>query len=336
MVRSKLNNILIILFTCINLVRCTTTPKVTYITKNDEITVKVIKGTNKQNLAVGGTFNSHDPIITGEHLYPTPFVLKNLGLSSFTPKADLRHITLDDNNYELVATSQYTDLEERHLKRLFNLALDSLKGKKVLSLGEGSSGLMPFMRNHGIDAYGLDLVYDQEISNIESDVYGIEFLKSYIKKYKQFLFSGDATNLYEAEPLGTPSVSLKNSEVFDMVVSHMLFSYLDSEGMVKMITGGLRALKKGGTLRYAFYNPIDAERFGEFLSTIHSNLEMLQPQLKYQFYYLKRTAGYARNSKRKTDSFDRQTFRKLVRKEGYISQGELPENLVGLLIFTKD
>jgi hypothetical protein len=92
--------------------------------------------------------------------------------------------------------------------------LAELKNKKVWSIGEGFSDLLPMLLDHGADAKGLDIWY--VVKDFPESHPEAELMKTYIAKYKDFLIVGDARHI----PL--PDRTL------DMVLSHQLVRNFDS------------------------------------------------------------------------------------------------------------
>lgn len=143
--------------------------------------------------------------VTGEFLYPLETVLTNLGLEN---------------------KSQ----------------LDRLKDKKVLSLAEGTSELVPYLLSQGIAAQGLDLWYGDE--DYPDNWAGRE-MRAYYEKYKPYLIRADARNIPAADAS------------YDFILSHMLMNNLsypdrspDMPAHYSVLYETLRVLKKGGEARF--------------------------------------------------------------------------------------
>jgi len=208
--------------------------------------------------------------VTGEWHYPTPIVLLHLGLASWISTEQERDYRAQSRSNILYFHSLDRSLKNVGLKVLLldkklYPNLESYRGKKILSLGEGYSGLVPFLNRHKIHAFGLDLWYDENIE-IPKPTLGWRFMQSYRKRYKDFLITSDATQM--------PNIPDKS---YDMVVSHFLFEYLKESLQRKMLEESLRVLKPGGLLRYAFHaNPsLLLERDGNRNIRARRNLDKL-------------------------------------------------------------
>lgn len=200
--------------------------------------------------------------ITGEATYSTPLVLGNLGLRSILSREQQSTFTVKT---EFKAVSTPSDaLARKHL----NLSSQALKGKKVLSLGEGYSGFTPFLRNQGIEAYGLDLWYAADTSQIK-DAIGGEFMHAYREAHGDYLIAGDATNLRSVRGKGITSIE---DNTFDMVTSHMMIGYLTEAAQFQMIQEAIRVVKPGGEVRIAFFEgDFSLERFNEVKGQLEKN-----------------------------------------------------------------
>jgi len=187
--------------------------------------------------------------VTGEWHYPTPVVLLHLGLSSWISVEQERDYRAQARREILYFHCPDQRLKNISLKILHSDKklypnLESYRGKKILSLGEGYSGLVPFLNRHKIHAFGLDLWYDENIE-IPKPTLGLQFMQTYRKRFKDSLITSDATRMRDIP-----------DKTYDMVVSHFLFEYLDKSLQTKMLEESLRVLKPGGLLRYAFHaNP---------------------------------------------------------------------------------
>jgi len=140
-----------------------------------------------------------------------------------------------------------TDREIQTITRRISKLPDG-KPLSILSVGEGTSGLTAYWRSLGHRAYGLDLWYDE---NLNSPAFAkaerLEEMKAYVAENREFLISGDATDLTRARLNGKPY----QIEAQDIVVTHFMFEDLTPSGKLRLIQEGLRVLKPGGQLRIA-------------------------------------------------------------------------------------
>ena len=122
------------------------------------------------------------------------------------------------------------------------------KGKKVLSLGEGYSGYVAYLRSKGVDAQGLDIDYGKDGAQVTDEDYkGNELL---IECSRQFLVLKDATDYVGKDfPPNT----------YDHIVGERLLCCLkesdDIDGknrVLKTLVQTLQALKSGGTASFSF------------------------------------------------------------------------------------
>jgi len=164
---------------------------------------------------------------TGEMNYRTPRVLSALGLSGTKEQAK----------------AEYT----KNLQRTIGAIPEGsgrwhvgprVKGMKILSLGEGHGGLVPFLRAQGADAKGLDLAYRNEPRD--------DLAKLYRARHGAHLIPGDATKL----PMADRSQ--------DMVVSHAMGNLRD-EFMKKAVAEAFRVTKVGGEIRFAMMGAIERD-----------------------------------------------------------------------------
>jgi ubiquinone/menaquinone biosynthesis C-methylase UbiE len=136
------------------------------------------------------------------------------------------------------------------------LASCKAKNKKVWSIGEGFSDLLPMLLDHGADANGLDIWYsakDFPESHPEA-----ELMKAYIAKYKGYLIVGDARHV----PL--PDRTL------DMVLSHQLvrnFDSLDTE--IELVEEMIRVTKVDGEVRVFGFEYDDLPQVFERIRATH-------------------------------------------------------------------
>lgn len=123
---------------------------------------------------------------------------------------------------------------------------DMAQNKEVLSLGEGYSGLVPWLRQNGINAWGLDLWYDSEATIRNINHPNVPLLLNYIRNHAAYLISADARNTR------LPSNS------FDYILSHMLINNLPAEDVRSVLLESIRLLKPGGSARFfGFENHVE-------------------------------------------------------------------------------
>lgn len=129
----------------------------------------------------------------------------------------------------------------------FDLTLEDLKDKKVLDCPSGASSFIATLKHNGIDAKGVDIIYefdkkDIEIQGLKSiekiyedtswmDVYKMDFYKSKLNHrthrenaLKTFISDYEKESYIFAK---LPKLSFENDS-FDLIVSsHLLFTYDD-------------------------------------------------------------------------------------------------------------
>jgi SAM-dependent methyltransferase len=122
-------------------------------------------------------------------------------------------------------------------------------GQTVVSLGEGTSGLVPHLLNRGLDAYGIDIWYDavSKISDLAPMFpHSIGKLYQYSSHHTTRLIEGSASD-----------IPLKDNSV-DVIVSHMLINNLGSSFQKnRMLAEIVRVLKPGGEARIYGILPSD-------------------------------------------------------------------------------
>ncbi len=124
----------------------------------------------------------------------------------------------------------YTNLLES--LKLSEEKLETMVGKKLLSLGEGYSDLVPYLEWYGVDAAGLDIWYHS--SNYPENHLG-RLMSGYNEKFGKILIRGDARDTH------LPSDS------YDYVVSTNLIDNLkDFDDKLKVLDEVIRLLKVGG------------------------------------------------------------------------------------------
>ncbi len=180
--------------------------------------------------ATGGLPSMGDAFVTSEFFYSTPMVLTGLGLDPWISEGlkDLMYIPVKET---VNVDSQFSQ--------------SPIAGLKVLSIGEGFSGLVPFLLKKGAAAQGVDLVYG---GAIDDGVAGKEYMLAYQKKYSENLFFGDAQDL----PDDFDSAS------YDLVLMHCVLESIPNEA--KAIKEAFRLLKPKGELRFNLVGTFSQER----------------------------------------------------------------------------
>lgn len=150
-------------------------------------------------------------VITGEKTYKLPSVLRNLGIASRAER-------------------------------------EAFRNKEILSLGEGISGLTPFLREGGLDAKGLDLWYhSSDLPQGEA----WKAMREYQEAYGAHLIRGDARDLRSV----IPDASV------DLVLCHMLLNnFVKQSDENKALAEIVRILKPGGSARIAHLSMPDIAR----------------------------------------------------------------------------
>ncbi len=164
-----------------------------------------------------------------------------------------------------------------------------LAGKRIISLGEGYSELLPWLLKLSPWARGIDLWYDLKIP-IPKQGEQAQLMLDYRQKYQPFLLTASATDL----PFPSESV--------DFVLSHQLVNNLNPADIRKVLTEAIRVLAIGGEARlYGFsmqshskvlndvLSPLFAEgiivpSFEEVPLILESNSS---PREEHRFYLLK-------------------------------------------------
>lgn len=178
-----------------------------------------------------------ETLITGEFNYPTPYVLASLGLADWQTEAQKKAVAI---------TSTYRSMPrppaaENRLPQAGTIAAPTLESlrqgrKKILSIAEGYSGLMPYLsQKANLDVKAVDLCYKEVCPN--NALYSA-FMKKYEEKYAKNIEKGDATQLQEKE----------GSQ--DMVLIHRLLeNFEDPKMKAKVIREAFRVLAPGGQIR---------------------------------------------------------------------------------------
>lgn len=192
-------------------------------------------------------------VVTGEPRGATPHVLADLGLNDFASKEMLEQCTFGSQGMQLFPEPKKMTTED-WTKFATRMKISDFKGKNVLSLGEGYSGFVPYLRAQGVKAYGVDLWYGDK-SEIDPKARGAKMMEAYRKKFgaqgDNILVEGDATDLKTAKhkdfPEGIPADSM------DAVFSRHLLGYLPLNGQKRMLEEAVRVTKPKGTIRIAHY-----------------------------------------------------------------------------------
>jgi ubiquinone/menaquinone biosynthesis C-methylase UbiE len=166
-------------------------------------------------------------VVTGEVSNPTAVVLADLGLYSLINRSDLRIFDVSQRPRVYLAVSP--GWLSHFTKKVPDF--DWLRGGRVLSLGEGFSGLVPYLLKQGIDATGLDIAYtEREMQNDQE-------LRNYYHLCSEHLVFGDATDLRRWE-----DKSLR------LVLSHRLMHFLTFEQKRLVVRESFRVLESDGIM----------------------------------------------------------------------------------------
>ncbi|MBL7714275.1 MAG: methyltransferase domain-containing protein [Bdellovibrionales bacterium] len=177
---------------------------------------------------------ANDVMVTGELFYPLDLVLADLSLSDSQVK--------------------------------------KLKGKTVLSVAEGFSGLLPHLGRHGADAWGLDLWYSAD--SIPENETG-KRMKKFIAENEGQLIAGNALDM----PVLDHSV--------DLLVSHQLVNNLLMEKSMTFLEEAFRVLAPGGEARVFGFDSLDIETVkARLLARFGSDIEVSSQSISKQWVYL--------------------------------------------------
>lgn len=229
--------------------------------------------------------------VTGEVVYPTPVNLAALHLREWLTPEQRTAVTFENTASQTIASSKGGIEREMTMPSLREFAAQK---RKILDVGAGFGGLVPFFHNRGVDVLAVDLCYGKQIPQ---DSLTQEYMGRYTKKYGKLLLFGDATELPR---------SIQDNSI-DLVISHMVYQYLSNEGKKKMIREALRVTKSGGTIRIF---PSDDPGLVKFLN------ELRHEGQKFEYLIasndLKATARLLPDGSFPTDSFDWATFQRLL------------------------
>ncbi len=151
--------------------------------------------------------------VTGDFVFPLDFVIKNLGL-----------VGIED--------------------------LNAYQGRSIISLGEGTSGLLPYLLNKGISARGIDLWYHAE--GIPNNLIG-NIMRSYGDLYGERLIQADARR------------TLLEDASVDVVLSHMLVNNVNLVRRKSILREVVRILKPGGEARIFGFDEEETLSIAHFL-----------------------------------------------------------------------
>ncbi len=141
-----------------------------------------------------------------------------------------------------------------------NMGLDSesvlqLKGKRVVSVGEGYSDLLPDLLSKDVAAFGMDLWYDQkEFPNNETG----KRMKTYVEKYSAQLITASCAN-----------VPTKLYGTMDLVLMHQLLNNLSEDDRQRCAQESVAMVRPGGRAVFACLASSTAERISENLKIKH-------------------------------------------------------------------
>lgn len=197
---------------------------------------------------------THSVAVTGELIYPTPWILNNLQLGGWITQAQQDQWELESQRLSVIhAEAPYEKLDETAIDELNHIPME---GQNVLSVGEGASGFIPFVERHRFERgtqeliFGLDLWYAEEHMQ-EVDI----FERHYFSRYQPLVKKGDAGDLFAH--FKTPT--------FDLIVANYVFTYLPARTKIEFVRQSLNLLKPQGTLRFntarALENPNEFTAF---------------------------------------------------------------------------
>lgn len=232
--------------------------------------------------------------------YPTPYILSSLGLNSLVGEQHRKVFTVKDEKRRLFPGLDAGELAAS-ADKVLGLTLKDLAGKSVLSVGEGASGLVPYLRKHGVHAWGSDIAYPKE-GEVPDDS-----IKDYFERHKAYLRYSDATRMREFKD-GT----------YDLVLSHMVYHNIPMKLRPDFLSEIFRVTKRGGAAHIAiplyktFYgDPPQAKFDAMVLKRIRAALELARiPEKDCEMIALwgktriKITPAYAEKKQIPADSFE--------------------------------
>lgn len=120
-------------------------------------------------------------------------------------------------------------------------------GAKTLSLGEGFSGLVPFLLSQGVEVKGLDLWY-HALEDLPAQNNTVRLMREYTRNYGKHLIQGSASEI----PLEDNSV--------DVILSHQLLNNLDQRTSREVINEAIRVIRPNeGEIRLVGLNQYTIE-----------------------------------------------------------------------------
>ncbi len=200
--------------------------------------------------------------VTGELRFPTPLILGNLGLSGFLSSEQKKAVQLDTLMQQIYSS-------DKRKNWLIQASVSTYKGKYVLSLGEGVSGLIPYLLENAIQAFGLDFAY-YEISLAPSNK-RTKPLKEYLNRFEKNLIQADASDLSNVYILSDKKLASLGDESFDMVVSHAMLTSSWKKAS-KVLSEGFRVLKPGGTFRTTIATYLHSDRIAPSKARTHEEI----------------------------------------------------------------
>lgn len=130
----------------------------------------------------------------------------------------------------------------------------ALGGKKVLSLAEGISKLLPELVANGVDAFATDLWYFQ----IKSTDQSLSVMREFENQWKERIFPSDVRYL----PLASESV--------DTILSHKLYNNLHMADILNSVAEIARVLTVDGQARLSDISDVAFKHVEEFLKKNYS------------------------------------------------------------------
>jgi SAM-dependent methyltransferase len=162
--------------------------------------------------------------VTGEATNPTAMLLHRMDLLQW----------LDPGAIDQARTKTTALKSEGDLKLVDKI--HALKNpEKIVSLGEGYGGVVPYLRQHGLNAVGLDLWYGSDVSELRDAIGGL-FMIQYLNKYRPYLVAGSMTEMPFAD------------ESADLLLAHNSTYFLKPELQKDLLREALRVLRPGGIM----------------------------------------------------------------------------------------
>lgn len=185
--------------------------------------------------------------LTGMPLWATPSCAVNLSNSH---ELDGRIFV---EGIKVTGEEQYPLESIIHNLGLELKVLESWKssGAKIVSVGEGRSNLVPWLRQNGLNAFGLDVWYSPKFN----------FPKSSEGKKMEDYYNRNAQNLITGRAEKMPF----ENESVDVFLSHGLVNNLHIVQTFQMMMEEFRCLKVGGESRIGPLTLIQIKALDEFL-----------------------------------------------------------------------